>query len=123
MSFLWNLLQEQRINANAHDATMANRRSLDLESRCFALERQIEGLSLAFQALYELTSESQGITQHQLTTKMQEIDARDGVMDNRYRGDIFPCPKCGHPVNSQRDMCLYCGKVEKPHANNEPDRT
>lgn len=102
---------------------MANRRTLDLESRCFALERQIEGLSLAFQALFERTSENIGVTHHQLQNKMQEIDARDGVMDSRYHGDIFPCPKCGHPVNSQRGMCLYCGKVEKPSVVDEPDRT
>lgn len=121
MSLLLHLFMEQQIGNASLEASKANRRSLDMESRCFALERQIEGLSLAFQALYELSSESLGITQQQLHSKMQEIDARDGVIDNRYRGDVYPCPKCGHPVNSQRGMCLYCGKVDHPSAPHESD--
>ena len=72
------------------------------------LERRLEKLTLASNAMWELLRESPGFTDEQLTAKMAEIDARDGRMDGKIAPAVLECPSCHKKNTLRRRTCLYC---------------
>lgn len=93
-------------NLNASDA----KRTADrMRSEVQSLQRQVDSLTLACQAMWELFSKSTGSDEAQLLQRMTEIDGRDGKLDGRISTTIQPCPGCTRPNNSKRSHCLYCG--------------
>ena len=67
-------------------------------------------LLLITEAMWSLLSERTGVTVDDLRTRMDEIDAADGVVDGR-RGPTppEPCPACGAMVERSRTTCVFCG--------------
>ena len=90
-------------------ANTANRRANEAELGNAALERRVEHLALACQALWEILSERAGVTHEELTAKMTEIDLRDGQQDGRMGPHVVQCPACGRNVNSAKPTCMFCG--------------
>lgn len=72
------------------------------------LERRLEKLTLASNAMWELLREAHGFTDDQLTAKMEEIDARDGKMDGKIAPAVLECPSCHKKNTLRRRTCLYC---------------
>lgn len=112
----WELYQMNAIRRTHHSAGEANLNARDakrtadgLRSDVQSLQRQIDSLTLACQAMWELFSESTGSDEAQLLQRMTEIDGRDGKPDGRISPTIKPCPGCNRPNNSRRPHCLYCG--------------
>ena len=74
-----------------------------------ALREQVERTLLFNQAMWELISEKLNLTEHDLETKAQEVDLRDGKADGRMSDHPLRCPNCGRVSNSRHKKCLYCG--------------
>lgn len=113
---LWNVSQESRISragAQAHEAASGIGRVRDENQD---LQRKVETLSLACQALWELVREREGLDDSVLLRKIEEIDLRDGRRDGKIAGGSVTCPACGKSNRSTRRQCLYCGtSVASPH--------
>lgn len=116
MSFLWDLLQNPRIENAAAKADLAESTARRTESKAdrqlhqiHDLELQVDRLSLVVMGLCELLIESQVISREELQATIDEIDVRDGVKDGRVRASHPTCPDCGRPNHRQRTYCLYCG--------------
>lgn len=81
------------------------------------LNRRLDRLGLACQAMWELAQPQMGLTEAMLREKMSEIDLRDSAADGRITRSVVKCPACGHASNSQRRHCIYCGaEITSPHA-------
>jgi hypothetical protein len=91
------------------DAQAAKGKANRVEIELSALTRQVEHLSLACQALWELLRDNTNFEEDHILEKMQEIDMRDGKPDGRMHRRVLECPECGRKANSQRERCLYCG--------------
>ena len=59
--------------------------------------------------MWELLSEKTGITEHDLVTRIAEIDARDGVADGKMTYAPVKCPQCQRTIFPRQQKCLYCG--------------
>lgn len=90
-------------------ASAAARRASEVELGNMELERRIDHLALACQALWEILSERVGVTHEELTKKMTEIDLRDGRQDGRMGPRVIQCPACGRNVSASKPTCMFCG--------------
>lgn len=109
MNVLFDVYQQAVIRKAKDDATDARDTADRLESRVGDLEARVNRLGLTCQALWEILSESTGITLQQVVTRMKEIDLRDGRVDGRIGGQPVTCPACGRIANSATGSCVYCG--------------
>lgn len=66
-------------------------------------------LALGCQAMWELLSESTGLTDDDIKKRIMDIDLRDGKADGKMSNTVRPCSNCERPVSQKRDTCLYCG--------------
>lgn len=76
--------------------TVASRTALKSQANATSIdsvEKKLDNLVLITQAIWELLEES-GVSEHQLEKKMQEIDARDGVMEGKLEIALEACPEC-----------------------------
>ncbi len=74
-----------------------------------ALQRRMEHLTLACQAMWELIRENSNISEEMLAERIQEVDIRDGVVDGKMRAQVVDCPTCGRKTNIKRGFCVICG--------------
>ena len=105
----WELYQLSEIHSAKTTAVNASARAGNAEDRLMRLEHRIEGLTLACQALWEISSDELNVTKEQLVKKMEEVDLRDGKLDGRMRRQVQDCPDCGRKSLKQRKSCIYCG--------------
>jgi hypothetical protein len=107
---LWELFQNHRISSveqSANSAKITAQANLD---GIAYMRSQIDTLTLANQAMWELLSERHGLTDHDLRKKMEEVDLRDGKLDGKLtRTEIKQCRECGHKVGKHRENCYWCG--------------
>lgn len=99
----------------AHEAKRETNRQSDEIAK---LQRQLDKVSLASQAMWELLRDHAGVSDDQIVEKMQEIDLRDGSVDGKIGATIYDCPRCGRKTNSNRHNCIFCGNINeggKPH--------
>jgi hypothetical protein len=77
------------------------------------MNRRIDRLSLACQAMWELLREKADVNEDQLRDKILEVDLRDGATDGKMSPTIQECTHCKSKTNSRRPTCIICG-VELP---------
>ncbi len=78
--------------------------------------KQIECLTLACQAMWELLRDHSELDEDHLKAKILEIDARDGTVDGKIGHKIIDCPECGQKTGTRRAFCVFCGHpVESDH--------
>jgi hypothetical protein len=106
-NLLWNVRQERRIN-DVQDRAGATRASTSVTNA--ELRDDIERLTLITRAMWELLSEQSGVTEADLMARVQEVDLRDGVADNRLAPVPRDCTRCGRPNTPSRTKCIYCGE-------------
>jgi len=73
------------------------------------LQRQVERLSLACQAMWELLRGCSDLTEDDLEKKILEVDVRDGCVDGKIGVQALDCPSCGRKTSSKRNICIMCG--------------
>lgn len=75
------------------------------------LRKQVDRMSLANQAMWELMRQTNGLSDEHILAKMEEIDLRDGSIDGKIGIQILDCPQCGRKTNSRRLTCVFCGTI------------
>ncbi len=116
IDFVWNLQQEARIGEAKAEATEAKDEVSRHRERIQELEFSLNRISLASQALWELLRSRLGLTDPELLAKINEVDLRDGVKDQRMTAKLTTCPSCDRTLNTKSSRCIYCGAaVAKPH--------
>jgi hypothetical protein len=88
------------------------------ENKAKSVERDVKGLRsdlartlMICEALWELLSENEGLSEADLHKKLYEIDMRDGILDGKNQRKAKKCPECEHMVSTRHPACIYCGKV------------
>ena len=109
MNFIWDLHQDSRIGQASNEARQASNKADAVVSEFARLQRRIDRLSLAAQAMWELLRDRSGVTEDELQTKILEIDLRDGLTNGRMQTQITDCPQCQAKTNSKRSTCVICG--------------
>lgn len=94
------------------EAADAQREAKSAQQRVHELEEQLERLTLACAAMWELVQAKTGLTEEQLVDRITEMDARDGQIDGKLTRGVRACEKCNRPVPSRRQKCLYCGATQ-----------
>ncbi|MBE0537541.1 MAG: hypothetical protein IH624_17895 [Phycisphaerae bacterium] len=75
------------------------------------LEANLAKSLLLCETLWELLRDEHGWTDHDLYKKLEEIDLRDGLLDNKNQRKAVTCPDCRRAVSPRHPACLYCGRV------------
>ncbi len=109
MDFIWDLHQESRINRLSTEADRASSKADAVVNDYARLQRRVERLALATQAMWELLRDHSSLTEEQLQTKILEVDLRDGKTDGKIKTQITDCPSCKARTNSKRTLCVMCG--------------
>jgi hypothetical protein len=113
---LWDPYQQTRITGAEVAAGNAEAKVDRYASATEDLRRQVERLSLACQAMWELLKGCSDVTEADLEKKILEIDGRDGAVDGKIAVQPLDCPSCGRKTSSKRDTCVMCGApVKRPY--------
>jgi len=113
---IWEAYQQRKIVGAEHAAERAERKTENLGDEVRRLGRQVDRLSLACQAMWELLRDHSELEEGHIEAKILEIDLRDGNADGRMTAQVMPCWSCGRNTNSRRDLCVMCGApLSKPH--------
>ena len=109
MEFIWDLNQQKQIAEAKCEATDAKRNARQSADRVRKLEADVQRLTLASQALWELLRSHADLCDADLVNKMNEVDLRDGVKDGRIASKLLKCPNCGRTMSEKHSRCVYCG--------------
>lgn len=113
---LWEAYQHTKIAGAELTAERAMSKADRYSDDIADINRHVERLSLACQAMWELLREHSGLTEADIEAKILEIDARDGRVDGKIASRVLNCPSCGKATNSKRSSCVICGApIKRPH--------
>jgi hypothetical protein len=113
---LWEAYQQTRIAGAERTAESAESKVDRCAKTVEDLQRHVERLSLACQAMWELLRERSDLTEADIEMKILEIDGRDGCVDGRIGIQQLDCPSCGRKTNSKRNSCVMCGApIKRPY--------
>lgn len=110
---IWEAYQQTKIAGAEQTAERALSKADRYAADIADVRRQVERLSLACQAMWELLRDRSDITEEDLEAKILEIDARDGRVDGKIATTMTTCSSCGRPTNSRRGSCVICGATLK----------
>ncbi len=112
----WQVYQQMSIAGAARTAESAESKVDQCVRTIEDLQRQVERLSLACQAMWELLQGCSDLTEEDLEKKMLEVDGRDGCVDGKIGVQVVDCPACGRKTSSKRGTCVMCGApVKRPY--------
>jgi hypothetical protein len=106
---IWEAYQQTKIAGAERTAERAMSKADRYAADIANVQRQIDRLTLACQAMWELLRDRSDLTEQDIESKMNEIDGRDGTLDGKIGTTLADCPSCGRPTNSRRSSCLMCG--------------
>ena len=107
---IWHLYdQQKKIAGTERKAERAMSKADRYAADVAVIRRQVDRLSLACQAMWELLRDRSDLTEEDIEAKILEIDARDGRVDGKFATKLTNCSSCGRPTNSRRDSCVMCG--------------
>jgi hypothetical protein len=109
MSLAWDVLQHYQIEKARTAADIASMKVDSLSARKDNTKQELEELTLACQAMWELLRDHIGFTDDHLKAKILEIDARDGSVDGKIGAELIDCPHCGQRASTIKPSCMYCG--------------
>ena len=116
MSFAWDLVQHYQIEKAREEAQLAHAKSEGQGHRVDYVRDQVERLTLACQAMWELLRDHSDLTEEDLQSKILEIDARDGHVDGKLGHEVLACPHCSQRTSTRRSRCVFCGgQVQSRH--------
>jgi len=105
---LFDIYQQGQIRQAQGTAERAADKTAQVQSHIQDLERRLDRLTLASQAMWELLRSMGHITDSHLMAKMEEVDLRDGRQDGKITPVVKVCPKCHRNSHSRRLHCVYC---------------
>ena len=107
---MWDLLHHFQIQEASREAKEASSKT---NSQVGSVQDQVERLTLACQAMWELLRDHSGLTENELKQKIVEIDGRDGAVDGKLSSEVISCPHCGQKTSTRKSRCVFCGKGVK----------
>lgn len=111
---LWDLVQQYQIRSAGASADSAAHQAGRAADETVRLRREVDRLSLACLAMWQMLQAHAGVTDEDLLRVMRELDASDGRVDGKLSVSSGDCPACGRPALKGRDSCMYCGAaIEK----------
>jgi chromosome segregation ATPase len=110
MDFLFDIYQQGKITEAQQQAEKAANKADRFADEIKSLERRLDRLTLATQALWEMLRDAGHHSEGELVAKMQDIVLRDGSVDGKISRTTKVCSRCGRNSNSKRLECLYCGE-------------
>ncbi len=109
---LWDVFQQGQINSARRDAESTKRdvkhTSARLQNESLRLESKLDNLAIICQALVEILRDKGGVTEEDIHSKINEIDARDGRVDGKMTGKPVNCPRCNRVTHTRQVICMYC---------------
>ncbi len=105
----WDIIQHFQIQKAKNAADLASSKIDSLSARKDNTKQDLEHLTLACQAMWELLRDHVGLTDDHLRAKILEIDARDGTVDGKIGAEVIDCPHCGQKASTTKSNCIYCG--------------
>ena len=88
----------------------ASRTAEDVRRQNESMQYDIEKLFMITEALWIILKDRHGYTDDQLAQMLQDIDLRDGKLDNKVAKQQNPsCPQCQRTLMGKHPVCLYCG--------------
>lgn len=112
----WEMRQQLQIAEADGNARRARTKSDHVSSDLRRLTQQVDRITLASQAMWELLRDRTELTEADLAEKMLEIDLRDGIQDGRLAPGKVNCPQCHRLTRTNRPTCLYCGtEIDRDH--------
>jgi hypothetical protein len=113
---LWEAYQQTRITGAERTAESAEAKVERCARSIEEVQRHLDRLSLACQAMWELLRECSDLTEDDIEKRMLEIDGRDGCVDGKIGPQVVDCPSCGRKTNARRGTCIMCGApVKRPY--------
>jgi hypothetical protein len=101
--------QNSRIDGASQTARDARTMARDAERELAALQRRVDFLTIASQAMWELLRERLGMSDQQILDRIKVVDLRDGKADGKISKSILSCPQCQRNNQSGQSQCVYCG--------------
>ena len=89
-------------------AASAAQFSAQPQSKLHTLSDRLDRMTLVMEAMWSLMVE-QGLTEDQLTARIEGLDMADGAMDGRKVSAASECPECGAMVGRGAGHCQFCG--------------
>ena len=108
---LWDLVQQYQIRSAGSSAEAASARAGDAANETRRLRREVDRLSLACLAMWQMLQAHAGVSDEDLLRVMRELDASDGRVDGKLSTGTGDCPACDRPLLKGRDTCMYCGEA------------
>lgn len=113
---IWEVYQQTKIAGAEQTAEKALSKADRYAADIADVRRQVDRLTLACQAMWELIRDRTGLTEEDIEAKILEIDARDGSVDGKISTKSVNCTSCGRPTNSRRGSCVMCGApIKREH--------
>ena len=110
MNIFWDIRQQQQINSVSASTDRVAGQSERMAVQLRDMQRELNRVTIACQALWELVREHTEITEAMMAKRMQEVDLRDGVADGKMGPQIVACSNCGAKTNTRRGFCVMCGE-------------
>src|SRR4051794_32572067 len=106
IELIFDLYQQRRINDLEDTTQDSSRKATDVQGRVRELEDSVTRLALINAAMWSLVKDRTGLTDAALTTRIRDIDLRDGVEDGKITPNVQNCQKCGRSMAPRHKRCL-----------------
>lgn len=115
---LWDLVQNVRLAQTDERIRATGDRVDNATSDVRSMQREIDRLSLACLAMWQIVSANTNTTDEDLVRLMRELDMSDGAADGRLSPPDTPvkCGKCGRTALRGHPRCAYCGEDVMPES-------
>ena len=108
MGILWELRQQRKIGQADAAASSAAAGVTKAGETIRKVEQRVDGLTDVCEALWSLLKEQTGLSDDALLERITEISRHRDLGGAASKADL--CPKCGRPIQTNNDRCLYCGE-------------
>lgn len=109
LDILYDIHQNRKIGQVDAKAAATLRQTERVADRVADLEERLDKMSLLNLALWSILKEKLGVTDAELTKRVEELDLQDGKLDGRIQSTPVDCPTCQRPLHQRHRRCLYCG--------------
>lgn len=111
----WELRQQHLIQDAHSEANLASHTADRAHLRLEDLADRFDRMALICMGMWSLIQEKTNLTEDDLIQRVQELDLKDGVDDDKLAARNRQCPICRRPMSIEHHKCLYCGHA--PAAN------
>jgi hypothetical protein len=114
LDILYDIHQTRKIGDAEAKASASMRQAERAGDRVAELEERVDRMALLNLALWSILKEKLGLTDDEITQRVETLDLQDGKLDGKISGTPIDCQDCGRTLHQRHRKCLYCGfEMEK----------